>query len=103
MQYSNLIAGEWVAADGVSRNVNPSDTNDIVGEYASGGSSQVEAAIAAANHAAAAWARSSPQVRADLLDKVGTEILGRRAELADLLSREEGKTRAEATGEVGRA
>lgn len=103
MPYSNLIAGEWVAGASATRNVNPSDTNDIVGEYASGATTHVAAAIDAANHAFTAWSRSSPQVRADLLDKVGTEIIARRAELADLLAREEGKTRAEATGEVGRA
>ena len=27
----NYIAGEWVEGDGVSRNVNPSNTNDVVG------------------------------------------------------------------------
>jgi aldehyde dehydrogenase (NAD+) len=103
MQHSNLIAGEWVGADSSTRNINPSDTNDIIGEYASSAAKQVDAAIDAANQAFAAWSRSSPQLRAELLDKVGTEILARRAELADLLAREEGKTRAEATGEVGRA
>jgi acyl-CoA reductase-like NAD-dependent aldehyde dehydrogenase len=103
MAYDNLIAGEWVRGDDVIRNINPSDTNDIIGEYARAGTTQVQDAITAARQAFPSWARTTPQVRADLLDKVGTEILARRSELADLLAREEGKTLAEAAGEVGRA
>jgi aldehyde dehydrogenase (NAD+) len=38
-----------------------------------------------------------------LLDKVGATLMARAAELGELLAREEGKTRAEATGEVMRA
>ena len=33
-QHANFIAGEWVEGAEATRNVNPSDTNDIVGEYA---------------------------------------------------------------------
>jgi aldehyde dehydrogenase (NAD+) len=103
MSYANLIAGEWVRGADAVPNINPSDTNDVVGEYDRASAQQVEDAIAAARQASHAWARATGQVRADLLDKVGTEILARRAELADLLAREEGKTLADATGEVGRA
>lgn len=103
MTHPNYIAGEWLTSDEVSRNLNPSDTTDLIGEYARADAAQVEAAIAAAVSAFPAWGRTSPQVRADLLDKVGSEILARRAELGDLLAREEGKTLTEATGEVTRA
>lgn len=30
----NYIAGAWVEGAGTSHNVNPADTSDIVGEYA---------------------------------------------------------------------
>ncbi|MBV9758537.1 MAG: aldehyde dehydrogenase family protein [Alphaproteobacteria bacterium] len=103
MTYANLIGGEWVHGAEAAPNVNPSDTNDVVGEYDRAGVEQVRDAIAAARQASHAWARTTPQQRADLLDKVGNDILARRAELADLLAREEGKTLAEAGGEVGRA
>jgi acyl-CoA reductase-like NAD-dependent aldehyde dehydrogenase len=101
--HENLIAGEWQAAADAMSNINPSDTRDVIGEYARGTADEIKNAIAAARQALPGWARSSPQQRADLLDQVGTEILARRAELADLLSREEGKTLPEATGEVTRA
>src|SRR5690606_3335172 len=41
--------------------------------------------------------------RSEALDKVGDEILARKEELGELLSREEGKTRPEGIGEVARA
>jgi aldehyde dehydrogenase (NAD+) len=103
MIHRNYIGGEWTASNEAATNVNPSDTTDIVGEYSRADASQVKMAIAAANQAFPAWARVSPQVRADALDKVGNEIHARRTELGDLLAREEGKTLAEAIGEVTRA
>jgi acyl-CoA reductase-like NAD-dependent aldehyde dehydrogenase len=101
--YKNLIAGEWVAGQDVGRNVNPSDTRDVVGEFAQADAAQVGAAVAAARAAAPAWGLSTPQQRFDVLDAAGSEILARRAELGDLLAREEGKTLPEAIGEVARA
>ncbi|MBN9511515.1 MAG: aldehyde dehydrogenase family protein [Alphaproteobacteria bacterium] len=103
MTHANLIGGEWIRGNDAVIDVNPSDTADVVGEYDRASAEQVDHALDAARQAFPAWARTTPQVRADLLDKVGTEILARRGELADLLAREEGKTLAEATGEVGRA
>jgi aldehyde dehydrogenase (NAD+) len=101
--FKNFIAGEWVEGVSVSRNINPSDTNDIVGEYAGASAEQVEQAVAAARAALPKWARSTAQLRADILLKAADEILARSAELGELLSREEGKTLPEGTGEVIRA
>ena len=99
----NLIAGEWVAGAEVSRNINPSDTRDVIGEFAQADSTQVGDAIAAARAAAPEWGLSTPQQRFDVLDAAASEILARRGELGDLLAREEGKTLPEAIGEVARA
>ena len=101
--FKNLIGGEWVAGPTAGRNVNPSDTRDVVGEFAQAEAEQVREAIEAAVAAAPAWGLSTPQQRFDVLDSAGTEILARRAELGDLLAREEGKTLPEAIGEVVRA
>ena len=49
-------------------------------------------AVAAAKAAFPGWRASTPQQRADALDKIGSEILARKDELGRLLSREEGKT-----------
>jgi acyl-CoA reductase-like NAD-dependent aldehyde dehydrogenase len=103
MLHKNLIGGEWVEGVGVTRNVNPSNTDDVVGEYAQADRAQVEAAIAEARAAFAGWAATPVETRADMLDAVGNEILARKDELGRLLSREEGKTLPEGVGEVVRA
>jgi len=101
--YKNLINGEWLEGARVSRNINPSDTRDLIGEFAQADAEQAREAVAAAHAAFPAWSQSTPQQRFDILDAAGTEILTRRAELGDMLAREEGKTLPEAIGEVGRA
>src|SRR5690625_96497 len=99
----NYINGEWVAGDQFTENINPSDLSDVIGRYARATKEQTVCAITAAQSAAADWGHASAQLRAELLDKVGTEILKRKTELGRLLSREEGKPLADAIGEVERA
>ncbi len=100
---SNYIAGEWVAGGEATPNVNPSDVSDVIDEYAVGDAAAVDRAVLAARAAFPKWSLATPQQRFDALDMVGTEILARRAELGELLSREEGKTLPEGIGEVVRA
>ncbi|KAB2657202.1 aldehyde dehydrogenase family protein [Brucella tritici] len=100
--HQNLIAGEWVGGDGIA-NINPSDTNDVVGTYARATAEDTKAAIAAAKAAFPAWSRSGILERHAILRKTADEILARKDELGRLLSREEGKTLAEGIGETIRA
>ncbi len=101
--YPNLINGSWARAEDVLTNVNPSNLDDVVGIYARATEDQVREAIAGARKAFQSWSAIGIQERADILDRVGTEILTRRNELGHLLSREEGKTLPEGVGEVIRA
>jgi len=103
VKLTHLINGEWIAADTPFESLNPSDTNDVVAAYPAGGAAEVDAAVQAARAAFPAWSAASPELRSDLLDRVGSELMVRAAELGELLAREEGKTRPEATGEVMRA
>jgi len=100
---ANFIGGEWVSSPNASENRNPSNTDDVVGVYAQATAEDAARAVAAARAAFPAWSRSSPQVRADILETVAAEILKRKEELGVLLSREEGKTKAEGIGEATRA
>ena len=100
---SHYINGERVAARAEHASENPSDTRDIVARFPDGGAFEVDAAVAAARKAFPAWAESSPEVRSDFLDRIGSLILERRETLGRLLSREEGKTLPEGIGEVARA
>jgi len=99
----NYIGGAWIEGSGTTRNVNPSNTDDIVGEYARADKAQAASAVTAAKAAFASWSVSTPQVRYDALAKISADILARKDELGRLLAREEGKTLPEAVGEVARA
>jgi alpha-ketoglutaric semialdehyde dehydrogenase len=99
----HLIGGQWVESSEAADDINPSDLKDVVGTFARADRATADQAIAAAKAAFPAWARSTPQQRFDLLDAVGGEILQRRQELGELLSREEGKPLADGIGEAGRA
>ena len=101
--HKNFINGEWVEGKGVRENLNPSDISDIVGDYAQADKAQTEAAIAAARAAAPAWAATTPQQRADILETIGAELLARKDEIGRLLSREEGKPLANGIAETMRA
>src|SRR5262245_14543902 len=98
----NLIGGAWLDGAGITDDINPSNTKDVVGRFAQGDAAQVNAAVAAAKAAFPAWSRSNPQVRHDILKRVGDEIMARKDELGRLLSQEEGKTVAEGVGGVVR-
>ncbi|SDS22677.1 aldehyde dehydrogenase (NAD+) [Halopseudomonas litoralis] len=103
---TSFVNGVFVEADSqcdVLENRNPSNAEEIVDRFARADAALTEKAIAAARDAAGSWGRTNPQVRADILDRIGSEILERRQELAELLSREEGKVVREALGEVERA
>ncbi|MBY0363901.1 MAG: aldehyde dehydrogenase family protein, partial [Phreatobacter sp.] len=101
--FRNFIAGEFVSPAKAAPNLNPSNTNEVVGDYAQGGVEDLKAAVAAAKEAFPAWSRSNPQLRYDVLMKASNEVMARKEELGALLSREEGKTLPEGIGEVTRA
>jgi acyl-CoA reductase-like NAD-dependent aldehyde dehydrogenase len=101
--HKNYIGGEWIGGADISIDINPSDTNDVVGEFSNASREQVADAIAAARKALVKWAGSPSQMRSDILSKISNELFDRKDELGELLAREEGKTRAEAVGEVTRA
>lgn len=101
--FKNLINGEWVSSSNITVNVNPSDTNDTVGEFASATAQNTEDAIMAARKALPIWTNITPQAKADILDTIGSTIINRKDEIGRLLSREEGKPLAEGIGETVRA
>ena len=101
--FNHFIDGNWHASSKTRANHNPSQPDEIIGEYAEASVDDVNAAVAAARQAAKVWSRSTPQQRFDVLDFIGNEILARKQELGTLLAREEGKVLPEAIGEVARA
>ena len=102
-QKALYIDGDWLTTPDTVVNANPSDTNDVIGEYAQASSEHVNNALAAANHAVDEWGVSPMETRYKVLMAIGNELIERSAELGELLAREEGKTRAEGVGEVYRS
>jgi aldehyde dehydrogenase (NAD+) len=50
--YKNYVNGEWVDGSDVNRDINPSNLDDVVGEYVRADAAQARSAIAAAR---ASW------------------------------------------------
>jgi alpha-ketoglutaric semialdehyde dehydrogenase len=101
--HPNFVAGERVDGPTTTEDRNPSDISDVIGEFAMGDASHVDAAVEAALAAQPAWAATTPAERFSALERVGVELAARADELGELLSREEGKPRAEGVVEVQRA
>src|ERR1700749_505333 len=100
---THFIGGKEVSAPGVLESINPSNTDEVIAKFPEGTTEDVNDAVAAARAAFPGWSGSTPEVRADLLDKVGSMIIERKEALGKLLASEEGKTLPEATGETVRA
>ena len=100
--YKNYIGGNWCEGQGVIANHSPSDVQDLIGHYHQASAEQTLDAIAAARVAQPQWAISGLEQRQQVLMAIGNELMARKEELGELLSREEGKPLAEGIGEVNR-
>jgi acyl-CoA reductase-like NAD-dependent aldehyde dehydrogenase len=81
---------------------NPADTRDIVGYVQQSALEDVDAAVAAAKQAGLLWRRLSGAARGDYLFKAAAIMEQRLADIAETMTREMGKTLAEAKGETAR-
>src|SRR5215510_4449163 len=95
-----LIGGDWISGNQRIDVFNPARPDELVGTIVRGTSSSVERAIAAAKAAQPQWAAKTYSQRAEILakvlDRLGDDIDERRV----LFVRENGKTSAEAKGEL---
>src|SRR5438094_1475888 len=98
-----FVDGAWRDGGSAISTFNPSDLDEVVGEYASAGVADAEEALAAARRALPGWKRFNMQARSEILRKVGDALLARSEEIGTLLAREEGKTLKEGIGETVRA
>lgn len=102
--YPNLIGGDWKTPSGSTlEDRNPADYNEIIGRFPMSTIEDTKTAIEEAKLAFPLWARTPAPARGAILDKASQIISVRLDEIATTLTREEGKTLAEAKGEVARA
>lgn len=81
---------------------NPAKNYEVVGEVQVSTKEEIEAKVAAAQKAKAAWKELGVEARIKLLEPIRDEFAARVNEIAELISREMGKPITESTGEVSR-
>jgi acyl-CoA reductase-like NAD-dependent aldehyde dehydrogenase len=82
---------------------NPAHPEEVIGTYVEATAADVDAAVVRATAAQKAWARVPVPERAERIDAVGAVLAARKADLANLVSREVGKIVIEAGGDVQEA
>ncbi|MCE7028850.1 NAD-dependent succinate-semialdehyde dehydrogenase [Jiella avicenniae] len=97
-----VIGGEWTGADGgeTIAVTNPA-TGEVLGTVPAMGAGETQRAIAAAEAAFRSWRKRTHAERAALLMAWHDLMLEHRAELAMILTLEQGKPLTEADGEIG--
>jgi RHH-type proline utilization regulon transcriptional repressor/proline dehydrogenase/delta 1-pyrroline-5-carboxylate dehydrogenase len=95
-----VIGGRQVATRETLVSLNPSHLGEVVAVCASAGEEQAREAIAAAHAAYPAWRDRPVEERAELVRRLGAELLARRHALAALIVLESGKNMPEADAEV---
>ncbi|RDB42528.1 NAD-dependent succinate-semialdehyde dehydrogenase [Halomonas sp. DQ26W] len=98
------IDGNWVAAsDGSEFSVYDPANEEELARVASATAEDALKAVDAAHRAGDIWRQYSPRARAEILRKAYELMQDNRDKIATLISLEEGKTKAEALGEVNYA
>ncbi len=103
-QFRNFIGGEWVdAASGETFESLSPATGELIGTFPKSGPEDVERAVAAAKEAFEEWRLLPAPKRGELLFRFGRLVQEEKDDLADLMTREMGKVKAEAGGDVQEA
>jgi alpha-ketoglutaric semialdehyde dehydrogenase len=103
-RFKNYIGGEWVDASGGAtfESVVPA-TGEVIGEFPRSTPEDVDRAVAAAKAAYEQWRLVPAPKRAEVLYRFANLLAEQKDELADLMSREMGKVKVEAAGDVQEA
>ncbi|MEE8503246.1 MAG: aldehyde dehydrogenase family protein [candidate division NC10 bacterium] len=103
IQCGNFIGGKWEqrGANGITR-PNPANIHDVVATAPDSSAEDARRAIQAAADAFQRWRRTIPPERGKIVLRAAQLLESRLEEVAQLLTREEGKILSEARGEVQR-
>ncbi len=103
--YQNFIGGEWVesASPETVENINPANTNDRLGTIKLSTRAEARKAVEAAYNAFRDWKSTPAPTRGRIVAKFARLLEDNKEELAQILTREEGKTLAESRGELSRS
>ena len=103
--FLNYIGGNWVQSKlgKTFPDLNPANIQEVVGQFQASGPEDVQAACDAAAKALSAWRAMPAPRRGEYLFKAAELLESRFPQIAEEMTREEGKTLPEAKGEVKRA
>jgi RHH-type proline utilization regulon transcriptional repressor/proline dehydrogenase/delta 1-pyrroline-5-carboxylate dehydrogenase len=101
--YPLVIGGQEVRTDRTLTRVNPSRTEEVVGLVHVAGVNEAEAALKAARSALPAWAKTTAEQRAVLLEKLADRMQAEKYSLSALQVFEVGKEWREADGDIAEA
>ncbi|MGI8638913.1 MAG: aldehyde dehydrogenase family protein [Pyrinomonadaceae bacterium] len=103
--YRNFINGEWIesASEKTTRNVNPANIKDIIGTIKLSTRDEARKAVESAYNAFKAWKNTPAPTRGRIVMKAARLLEDNKEELAQILTREEGKTIGESRGELQRS
>ena len=100
--FKNCINSQWI--DSISgetfENRNPSDIHEVIGLFPRSKKEDVDRAVSAALTASNEWKNIPPPERGKILYEAGRIMTSRKKELAEVISRENGKTVNGAMGDV---
>ncbi len=103
--YRNFINGEWVESTSgkTAENINPANTDDIIGQMHLATREEARRAVEAAAEAFRAWRTTPAPARGRIVARAARLMEDDKDNLAQILTREEGKTIGESRGEIQRA
>ena len=103
--YKNFINGVWKesASSREVNNVNPANTDDVLGTVRQATRDEARAAVEAAATSFPSWRATPAPTRGKIVARAARLLEDNKEELAQLLTREEGKTIAESRGELQRS
>jgi aldehyde dehydrogenase (NAD+) len=103
--FRNYVGGQWVECKSKKTfpNINPADTNEVIGLFQSSAAEDIIEACDTAAKAQPAWAALPAPRRGEYLFKAAEILESRLAQLGEDMTREEGKTLPEGKAEVKRA
>jgi aldehyde dehydrogenase (NAD+) len=103
--YKNFIGGKWVESTSArtAQNINPADTDDVLATFKQATRDEARLAVEAASKAFPSWRATPAPTRGKIVARAARLLEDHKEELAQLLTREEGKTIAESRGELQRS
>jgi aldehyde dehydrogenase (NAD+) len=100
--FRNFIGASWVepSSGAYFDNINPADTNDVIGRFPLSTRADVDKAVTSAHGGFERWRRTPAPARGDIIRRAGDVLVRRKEEIADLMTREMGKPLTETRGDV---